>query len=235
MRALAVYAALQLDLARAAGDARALARGELLIPIVKGWSTEQANEHASTAVQVHGGMGFIEETGVAQTMRDARITAIYEGTTAIQANDLIGRKLVRDRGAALTEVVATLRGMLAEASAGGGAGAAALAAEVQAVGAALDRVSDCGRSLLERAASSPAAAFAVSVPFLELCGLVFSSTLLVHGALIASARQGDAGFTAAKHQSARFHCAHWLPLSEGWATVVLHGADSVIEARTELI
>ena len=79
--------------------AAALARGELLIPIVKGWSTDQGAELASLAIQIHGGMGFIEETGVAQTLRDVRITSIYEGTTGIQANDLLGRKIGRDRGA----------------------------------------------------------------------------------------------------------------------------------------
>ncbi len=97
MRALALYAALQLDLARAATEAgersAALARGELLIPIVKGWGTEYGTELVSLGLQVHGGMGYIEETGIAQTLRDARITTIYEGTTAIQANDLLGRKL----------------------------------------------------------------------------------------------------------------------------------------------
>ena len=89
----------------------ALTRGELLIPIVKGWCTEQATQLASLAMQVHGGMGFIEETGVAQTLRDVRITSIYEGTTGIQANDLLGRKLGRDRGAAMA---ALLRDMLRE-------------------------------------------------------------------------------------------------------------------------
>ena len=104
-RALALYAALQLDLAQYAADetarGAALGRGELLIPIVKGWCTEIGNEVAGLGVQVHGGMGFIEETGAAQYVRDVRITTIYEGTTGIQSLDLIGRKLGRDRGAAM--------------------------------------------------------------------------------------------------------------------------------------
>src|ERR1700681_1837603 len=112
MRALALYTALELDRARAETDdtrrAAALMRGELLIPIVKGWCTDQASELASLAVQVHGGMGFIEETGVAQTLRDVRITSIYEGTTGIQANDLLGRKLGRDRGAAMNLLLADM-------------------------------------------------------------------------------------------------------------------------------
>ncbi|MFI4914637.1 MAG: acyl-CoA dehydrogenase family protein, partial [Steroidobacterales bacterium] len=109
MRALALYTALQLDRARAEPEAvqraHALARGELLIPIVKGYCTEQANTLASLSIQIHGGVGFIEETGAAQTLRDARITSIYEGTTGIQANDLLGRKLARDRAAAMTAMI----------------------------------------------------------------------------------------------------------------------------------
>ncbi len=104
-RALALYGAFQLDFAAFSGDAAqrtaAQARADLLIPIVKGWCTEVGNEMAAIGVQIHGGMGFIEETGAAQYVRDARITTIYEGTTGIQANDLLGRKLGRDRGAAM--------------------------------------------------------------------------------------------------------------------------------------
>ena len=110
MRALALYAALQLDLARAAADPggrrAALLRAELLVPIVKGWGTEHGTELVSLGLQVHGGMGYIEETGIAQTLRDVRITTIYEGTTAIQANDLLGRKLGRDGGAAMNALLA---------------------------------------------------------------------------------------------------------------------------------
>src|SRR5207237_623755 len=104
-RALTLYAAFQFDLAAHSADGKvrrtAQARGELLTPIVKGWCTEIGNEVAATGVQVHGGMGYIEETGAAQYVRDVRITTIYEGTTGIQGNDLIGRKLGRDRGAAI--------------------------------------------------------------------------------------------------------------------------------------
>src|SRR4030088_3844480 len=93
----------------------AAGRGELLTPIVKGWCTEIGNEVAALGVQVHGGMGFIEETGAAQYMRDVRITTIYEGTTGIQSNDLIGRKLGHDRGAAMAALSAELgRGLRGE-------------------------------------------------------------------------------------------------------------------------
>src|SRR5207253_3683429 len=111
-RALTLYAALQFDLATYGADEKvrraAGSRGELLTPIVKGWCTEIGNEVAGLGIQVHGGMGYIEETGAAQYMRDVRITTIYEGTTGIQANDLIGRKLGRDRGAAMGALIADM-------------------------------------------------------------------------------------------------------------------------------
>src|SRR5579862_2319855 len=109
-RALTLYGAFQFDIAEHGADAAlrnsAQARGELLTPIIKGWCTETANEVAAIGLQVHGGMGFIEETGAAQYVRDVRITTIYEGTTGIQSNDLIGRKLARDRGAAMSALIA---------------------------------------------------------------------------------------------------------------------------------
>ncbi len=108
-RALALYTALQLDLGAHAPDAslrtQAQARGDLLIPIVKAWSTEMGVEVASMGIQVHGGMGYIEDTAAAQLMRDARIGPIYEGTTGIQALDLISRKVGRDQGAALFDLL----------------------------------------------------------------------------------------------------------------------------------
>ena len=114
----------QFDLAEHGADAQeraaAQARGELLTPIVKGWCTEIGNEVAALGVQVHGGMGFIEETGAAQYVRDVRITTIYEGTTGIQSNDLIGRKLGRDRGAAMVALIADMQRELQ--TPGGGCG-----------------------------------------------------------------------------------------------------------------
>ena len=115
-RSIALYAAVQLDLGKQlpAGDeqAKAQARGDLLIPIVKGWSTELGILMASLGVQVHGGMGFIEETGAAQTLRDSRIATIYEGTTGIQALDLVGRKVGRDGGAAMNALIADIQAEL---------------------------------------------------------------------------------------------------------------------------
>ena len=120
MRALALEAATELDLSTEPDQtaaAKAQTRADLLIPIVKGWCTELSVDICSLGMQVHGGMGYIEETGIGQLWRDARITPIYEGTTAIQANDLIGRKILRDQGAAMHNLLSDIRATSAELSA----------------------------------------------------------------------------------------------------------------------
>ena len=143
-RALAYYTAAPTDRARhdpdAAARAQAQRRVDLLIPVVKAWSTDLGLEAASTNIQVHGGMGFIEETGAAQHFRDARIALIYEGTNGVQANDLVARKLVRDRGAAARELIAEMRACDGELAASGGA-AARLRQPLGAGIAALDAAS----------------------------------------------------------------------------------------------
>jgi 3-(methylthio)propanoyl-CoA dehydrogenase len=242
MRALAMYASLQLDLARAlpeaAGRAAALARGELLIPIVKGWSTEFGAELVSLAVQVHGGMGYIEETGIAQILRDVRITAIYEGTTAIQANDLLGRKLKLDNGAALRalldEAERELAGYAAPTPVPAGL-AETLAAAREGV-AQLRGASD---ALAAQLRNAPAVAFAVSVPYLRLCGVVLGGWLMARAAQIAATqlatKTGERNFMLGKLQSARFYAAQTLPQALALARTVAQGGASVAAADVELI
>jgi 3-(methylsulfanyl)propanoyl-CoA dehydrogenase len=236
-RALTLYAAFQFDMADYGGEAQlraaARARGELLTPIVKGWCTEIGNEVAGIGVQVHGGMGFIEETGAAQYLRDVRITTIYEGTTGIQSNDLIGRKLGKDRGAAMSALLADME-----------AGLRALAATdpvVEAVRkAALDAVAALGaatRSLLAALGSRPEAALAVSVPYLKLCGYVIGGWLLARSAAIAATGLAGAEreFYAAKLRTAAFYAAQVLPTASALARVVETGAASVIETDAALV
>jgi alkylation response protein AidB-like acyl-CoA dehydrogenase len=239
MRALALYTALELDRARAAGDeaarAAALVRGELLIPIVKGWCTDQASELASLAVQVHGGMGFIEETGVAQTLRDVRITSIYEGTTGIQANDLIGRKLGRDRGAAMTALLGYTLRELNELKGGDAIMRSVRNATIEAI----TMLRDATEALRQQVAETPARAYAVSVPYLHLCGRVLGGAMMARSAAIASARLaaggGDERFYRAKLQTARFYAEHLLPQSLGLLRIIKSGGASVAEADPELI
>jgi alkylation response protein AidB-like acyl-CoA dehydrogenase len=239
MRALALYAALELDRGRAVSDeklrAAALARGELLIPIVKGWCTDQASELASLAMQVHGGMGFIEETGVAQTLRDVRITSIYEGTTGIQANDLVGRKLGRDRGAAMAALLSDTMREVNDLKGGDATMRSVRNATIEAI--ALLR--DATEVLRLQLGETPARAYAVSVPYLHLCGRVFGGAMMARAAAIATARLaaggGDQNFYRAKLQTARFYAEHLLPQSLSLLRIIKSGGASVADADPELL
>ena len=230
-RALALYAGMQLDLGAHHLDAErraaARTRGELLIPIVKGWCTESGNETAAIGVQVHGGMGFIEETGAAQYLRDVRITTIYEGTTGIQSNDLIGRKLGHDRGAAMSALTADMRGQLQALDAADPAVRETRDAALRAVG----HLETASRSLLEGLAHNPAHGFAVSVPYLRLCGFTLGGWLLARSAAVAAARQegADREFYRAKIRTALFYARHVLPATAALVEVVAGGAASVLE------
>jgi alkylation response protein AidB-like acyl-CoA dehydrogenase len=236
-RALTLYTAVLFDLAAGSPDAAvraaSQARGELLTPIVKGWCTEIGNEVAGIGVQVHGGMGFIEETGAAQYVRDVRITTIYEGTTGIQSNDLIGRKLARDRGAAmiafLTEMKTELEGLAAVEELVDGTCRAAL----EAVG----QLSRATQALGQVLATRPELAQAVSVPYLKLCGYVAGGWLLAKSAALAEASMEGAEreFYTAKIHTAAFYAAQVLPQAAALARVVESGAASVVETDAALI
>jgi hypothetical protein len=239
MRSLALFTALELDLAHRAKDeeqrAAALARAELLVPVVKGWCTETGFDVASSGVQVHGGMGFIEETGAAQFMRDVRITSIYEGTTGIQSNDLVGRKIGRDRGKAMN---ALIRDLLDELNA-----ARAVTPEAKIVhNAAIEALTllrDATEVLLQLHTQTPARALAVSVPYLHLCGLVVAAALFARATAIAEkalqASNSEEGFYRAKLQTGRFYAEQVLPAATGLARVVKSGSASVADASVELI
>jgi alkylation response protein AidB-like acyl-CoA dehydrogenase len=202
---------------------------DLMIPVVKGWSTETGIEVASLGVQVHGGMGFIEETGAAQHLRDARITTIYEGTTGIQAGDLVGRKIAREGGVTVRGWISMLGDFDRELSKSRNPDVQVLrqrlAAGALAVGESVDFI-------LGAASKDPNAAFAGAVPFLKLMGIVAGGWQLGRAALIAegklSKKQGDAAFYAAKITTARFFADHVLSQAPGLAAVVAQGAASVM-------
>ncbi|WP_286758139.1 acyl-CoA dehydrogenase, partial [Ralstonia sp. RL] len=185
MRALAYVTAAAQDHAHCNPDEARRRKGQafadLMIPVVKGWSTESAIDIASLGVQVHGGMGFIEETGAAQHLRDARITAIYEGTTAIQANDLIGRKIAREQGATIKSVIAEMR-----------ADAAKLDGDLAGIGArqlaGIDAVERAVDWIVANFKAHPKATHAGAVPFLFLLGIVAGGWQMGRAALIARAR-----------------------------------------------
>jgi alkylation response protein AidB-like acyl-CoA dehydrogenase len=238
-RAMALYAAQQLDLGAAHPDAQisaaARARGDLLIPIVKGFCTESGIEIASVGIQVHGGMGYVEETGAAQTFRDARITSIYEGTTGIQSNDLIGRKVGRDRGAALLAFLEEMQKSLDALT-------PIHASAVQARGAATDAVVRMRKStdaLLAALATSPDRAMAVSVPFLRLCGFTIGGWLMARAADLAAnnlaAGASDREFLDAKLATAHFYATQVLPQVLALEQIVCHGSEAVVGTDAALI
>jgi hypothetical protein len=180
-------------------------------------------------------MGYIEETGAAQTLRDVRITTIYEGTTGIQSNDLIGRKFGRDRGAALAAFMAEMQQSLQDSAADN-------AAATQARDAALDalaRLRNAADSLLGDLATAPDRAMAVSVPFLRMCGLTMGGWLLARSAAICARHlvegASDAEFSASKLASAHFYCTQVLPQVLGLEQVVRSGSDAVVSTDGGLI
>jgi acyl-CoA dehydrogenase len=236
-RALILYTAFQFDLSEYGTDEAARkaarARGELLTPIAKGWCTEIGNEVAGTGVQVHGGMGFIEETGAAQYLRDVRITTIYEGTTGIQSNDLIGRKLAKDRGVAMGALLADMERELQTLATADAAVEATRKAALEALG----WLKNSTQSLLKALAVRPDTGMAVSVPYLRLCGYVIGGWLMAKSAAVAAAKASgsDREFYAAKIRTAAFFAAQVLPVGLGLARVVDAGAASVVETDAALI
>ncbi len=206
---------------------------EFMVPIVKGWSTELSIDVASTGVQIHGGMGFIEETGAAQYYRDARILTIYEGTTAIQANDLIGRKTVRDGGANAKAIIAQVRHS-AEALAGSdSADLAAIRIRLNDAAQALEEVVSY---IAANAKSDIKGVFSGSVLYLKLAGIVFGGWQMARAALIAEqklkAGEGDASFYRAKIGTARFFADHFLAQASGYRAAIVEGSAGVM-ALTE--
>ncbi|HTT81748.1 MAG TPA: acyl-CoA dehydrogenase [Stellaceae bacterium] len=220
MRALTYFAAASVDKSRReTGEAqvRAQRRADLLIPVVKAWCTDLGVEIASLGVQVHGGMGYTEETGAAQYYRDARIAPIYEGTNGIQAGDLVGRKLGRDEGEAARELFAEMRASIAEF-----AGRAEWAGVHRPLAAGLDALEGATAYLV---AADPAPAAAGSAPYLALFGTVAGGWLLARTAL-AAARRGDPR-AAAKRATAQFYAEHFLARAPAYLPAITSGATVV--------
>ncbi len=215
-RALALVAAGYSDVAHHATDdatrAQYAAAYEYLVPIIKGWSTEMSLEVTSLGVQVHGGMGCIEETGAAQHYRDARILPIYEGTTAIQANDLVGRKTVRDGGAAAKAILAQIDDTLDElkiyAEGGAHAACSAMYKRLHAGRVALGNVVDY---VVANTRADANAVFGVSVPYLKLAGIVLTGWQMARALIVAIEKQReDQAFHGAKIATAEFFANHIL-------------------------
>jgi 3-(methylthio)propanoyl-CoA dehydrogenase len=233
MRAVACVVAAATDTARCHPDvgerARSQAFVELMIPVVKAWSTDNAIDIASLGIQVHGGSGYIEETGAAQQLRDARITSIYEGTNGIQALDLVGRKVARDGGEAIRRVVAEMREVEARLEQEKSETLSAVAARLHDGVAALEQavqfvVTTYGADVRKVAVGA--------VPFLELFGVVAGGWQTARAALVAHRRlaegAGEAGFYRAKLATARFYGDHVLVRAPDLARTVVTGAEGAL-------
>ena len=236
-RAMALGAAAAFDAAHAHPDAEVRKQNqafyEFMVPLVKGFSTEMSLEVASLGVQVHGGMGFIEETGAAQHYRDAKILTIYEGTTAIQANDLIGRKTARDGGGVARAIASQIEATEGELSASGTAHAVAMQRRLAAARQAFLEVVGF---VAGQTKASPNAVFAGSVPYLMLAGNLVAGWQMARALLVAERRLGegvDAEFMRSKITTARFYADHILSKVPGLRDSIVEGAPGVTEMAVE--
>ena len=235
-RALAYVAAATSDAAHHSPDPavrkQQQAIYDYLVPVVKGFSTEMSIQVASLGVQVHGGMGFIEETGAAQHYRDARILTIYEGTTAIQANDIVGRKTVRDGGAvalALCAEVATTEEDLAAHS------EVECAIMRHALRGAREMLVQSINHIVANAKTNPKAVYAGAVNYLQLAGVVLCGWQMARAMMVALDRmEDDPDFYAAKLVTARFYAESVLPTAYGLATSVVVGGDTIAQAPVDM-
>jgi alkylation response protein AidB-like acyl-CoA dehydrogenase len=212
-RALVYYAFAQLDRARA-GDAAANLRVELLTPLAKAHGTDLGNEVASLGIQVHGGMGYIEETGAAQHFRDARITPIYEGTNGIQAADLVGRKLSMDNGGTLLALLAEMRGD----------------AEDGELTRLIDACEEVARNLLSSETDDRLAA---SYPFLTMLSVAVCGWLMEAQGRIAARSEGDPAFLKMKQAAARFYVEQIVPEAMGWKAAAMAKAEMLYAVNAE--
>ena len=233
LRAMCLDSASALDIAERSDNederAAAQARADVMIPVVKAWGTELGVDIANTGIQVHGGMGFVEETGAAQYLRDARIAPIYEGTNGIQAIDLVGRKLIRDEGRGMRALIADIRAT-ADGSAEG-------ANEHPALSDALDLLETATNTLLEAGRD---AAMANAFNYLMLCGTVFGGWYAARIADVAK-KALDSGtdepdFYEARQACARFYVRQILPKARGYAAMVEGGPDAIdsVDAQRHL-
>jgi hypothetical protein len=239
-RAMALVAAAAFDAAHAHADAEVRKQNqsfyEFMVPLIKGLSTEMSLEVASLGVQVHGGMGFIEETGAAQHLRDAKILSIYEGTTAIQANDLVGRKTARDGGRTARAIAAQIESTEAALKARDSAACQAMARRLAAGRLAFLDVVDFVANQSKASPSAANAIYAGSVPYLMLAGTVVAGWQMARALIAAEdalAAGDDTEFMQAKIATARFHGDHILVKATALRDSIVEGADAVTALALE--
>ncbi len=240
MRAVAYVSAADWDVAHNAADAAersaANERVALVTPVVKGWMTEVAQEVTSLGVQIHGGMGYVEETGAAQHMRDARILTIYEGTTGIQALDLAGRKVLGDGGKAMQDLLREMRSLDQELE----AAAADLDGIRSSMTEAIDQLEQSATWLLQNAPNDQHAPGAASVSLMMQMGTVVGGWQMARAAVAASRKLGscddhERGFLDAKIVTARFYAEHILPRAISYARAACAGSESMMGVPIDLL
>jgi hypothetical protein len=233
MRALCYLVAEKIDVAKHAPDAAVRAEAQeqvdLLIPLAKSWCTDEAERVTSIGIQVHGGMGYIEETGAAQHYRDAKITQIYEGTNGIQAVDLVGRKMPMRGGAVFTDQIGRMRATVADLE-----GADDLAEVRDELARAVDAAEQAGQWLMTEGLSDPVVALSVASPFQRLLSLTVAGWLMARQARLASQRlaagDGDADVLTQKLVTARFFARNVLPEVHGLVGPATSGKDDLLAA-----
>ena len=232
-RTIAYHCALAIDMSKhskdAAQQAQASARAALLTPIAKAWVTNRSSEVASTGIQVLGGMGYVEEAGAAQHLRDTRVLMIYEGTNGIQANDLVFRKLIYDQGLAFRALTNEIDSLLKSWPGDLPDGFKVLHDNLSH---ALTALMDAAAWLLQNGKTNPALTAASATSFLELFGDVLGGYYLVRSALLAqedlTAKKGNSEFLASKILTARFYATHVLPQCTGLAETICTGAETTV-------
>ena len=231
MRALTFEAALQLDLANN-GDKEARTRADLLTPIVKSYCTDMAVEVTSIGVQIHGGMGFVEETGAAQYYRDSRILPIYEGTNGIQALDLLFRKIMRDDGAALKDYLNDTLTLLSDIKKQSNK---ELSHMIKDMKEGFDLIQDISTHLGKMTAENPDNGSAVSMPYLNAMGIYAGAVMMLKSAhqatILLKEGQGEKGFLDEKINTAYFYMTHILPKLKSYDITIKEGAQSVLQAK----
>ena len=239
MRAIAYVTGADLDRhhkgVEAQDRADAMARVELMTPVIKGWCTEMSQELTSLGVQVHGGMGYVEETGAAQYFRDARITTIYEGTTGIQATDFVGRKLLKDGGKAMGKMIAEMRQTQADAAQGSDDDHVAIGAALKS---GVDNLEEATRWLFANFQNDINVPYAVAVDMLMLSGYVCGGWQMARAALISrkhlDAGNDDGGFYQAKLLTSRFFAEQVLPRTQGHLSGVKAGSGNIMALSEEM-
>jgi alkylation response protein AidB-like acyl-CoA dehydrogenase len=236
-RSMSLVAAAAYDAAHAHPDAAVRAQNqafyEFMVPLVKGYSTEMSLEVTSLGVQVHGGMGFIEETGAAQYYRDAKILTIYEGTTAIQANDLVGRKTARDGGAGARGIAAQIEATERELAACSSVNARAMLVRLAAARKAFVDVVDF---VVAQSKGNPNAVFAGSVPYLMLAGNLMAGWQMARSLVVAESKLAageDAEFMKAKIATCRVYADHVLSRAPGLRDAIVEGSEGVTSMALE--